>query len=548
MAIQIRATQQFSSTVSGTTNTGVIWQVNNVTGGNSTVGTVSTGGLYTAPSTVPSGGSVTVTATSAASTTASASATVNISATPSVAVSVSPTSASVTAGKTQQFTGTVTGTTSTGVTWQVNNVAGGNSTVGTISTSGLYTAPGTVPSGGSVTVAAVSSYETLVSASATVAITAASTSTPVSAWNGWNFTPTLYASPSGSGTTCSASAPCTIDYAFNTKASAGSVVQAAAGTYAYGSNHLTLSKSGTSGNPIVLTCVTRGACYITGTATGNTDVMAISGNYITFDGFDISSVSSAIPNANMIIYLSGSHDILSRNAIHDVQPDCSSTGGGGIQTDGSTSYNTYDANLVYNIGNNNPACKTGSVVQVDGILDETNGAGDVIENNIVYNVYGGWGLNHGYAAGTASAVTIVNNLVFENGNGGIALTYGSASSIVKNNIMIDNGSNYSGGCGVYGYDVVATGMQISNNANDGNAGGPYCTSDSTGTIATSGGDLTIAPASTFVNWQTNGSGNYQQAAGAATIGTGSSTGAPNHDFAGNVRSGSIDIGPYQHTN
>ena len=44
-----------------------------------------------------------------------------------------------------QFTATVTGTTNTAVTWSVNGVAGGNSTVGTISTSGAYTAPATAP-------------------------------------------------------------------------------------------------------------------------------------------------------------------------------------------------------------------------------------------------------------------------------------------------------------------------------------------------------------------------------------------------------------------
>jgi len=535
--------------LTGTTNTSVNWSVNGTQGGSATVGTISTAGLYKAPSSVPSGGSVTVTATSAADTTKSASAKITIDAsTAAVTVSVSPTSASVTAGKTKQFTASVSGTTSTGVTWQVNSVTSGNSTVGTVSTSGLYTAPSSVPSGGSVTVTAVSSYETTASAKATVAVTAAATPPPSgSTWSGWNFTPTLYASPTGSGSTCSSSSPCTIDYAFNTKATAGSVIQAAAGTYASGSSHLTLSKSGTSGKPIVLTCVTRGACHITGTSTGNTDVMGIAGNYITFDGFDVSNVSSSIPNSNMIIYLTGSHDILSRNAIHDVQPDCGSNGGGAVQTGGSTSYNTYDANLVYNVGNNNPACKSGSVVQVDGILDETNGVGDVVENNIIYNIYGGWGITHGYPDGAAAAITIVNNLVFEVGDGGIALTYGAASSIIKNNMMIDNGFNYSGGCGLYGYST-ASGMQISNNDADGNSGGAYCQSDATGTIATSGGDLSAAPASTFVNWQTNGSGNYQESASSPTIGAGTSASAPDHDFAGNTRSGSTDIGPYQHTN
>ncbi len=60
-------------------------------------------------------------------------------------------------GTTAQFTATVTGTSSSAVTWQVNGVTGGSSTTGTISPSGLYTAPSSLPSPNTVTIAAVSS-------------------------------------------------------------------------------------------------------------------------------------------------------------------------------------------------------------------------------------------------------------------------------------------------------------------------------------------------------------------------------------------------------
>src|SRR5439155_16038186 len=64
---------------------------------------------------------------------------------------------SVGAGGTQQFTATVRNTSNTAVTWQVNGVTGGNATVGTISSSGLYTAPA---SPATVTVTAVSQADT----------------------------------------------------------------------------------------------------------------------------------------------------------------------------------------------------------------------------------------------------------------------------------------------------------------------------------------------------------------------------------------------------
>ena len=162
-------TQQFSATVTNSSNTSVTWQVNNVTGGNATAGTISGTGLYTAPATVPSG-AVTVTAVSVADNTKSDTAAVTV--VTAVSVTMSPKTASVQAGFTKQFTTTVANTSNTAVTWQVNNVTGGNSTVGTISATGLYTAPTTVPASNPVTVKAISVADNTKSDTATVTVTA----------------------------------------------------------------------------------------------------------------------------------------------------------------------------------------------------------------------------------------------------------------------------------------------------------------------------------------------------------------------------------------
>lgn len=61
-------------------------------------------------------------------------------ATPAV-VDVSPTTSALGAGQTAQFMAEVSGVAASGVTWSVNNVAGGSSTTGTIDSTGLYTAP-----------------------------------------------------------------------------------------------------------------------------------------------------------------------------------------------------------------------------------------------------------------------------------------------------------------------------------------------------------------------------------------------------------------------
>jgi uncharacterized protein (DUF1800 family) len=169
-SVQTNATQQFTATVSNAANTAVTWQVNGVAGGNTPTGTISATGLYTAPAAVPAG-AVTVSAVSQADPTKSASASVTVTPPPIVVtISVAPSSASIGTGATQQFTATVGGTANTAVTWQVNNVTGGSSATGTISATGLYTAPAAVPAG-SVTVKAISQADPTKSATASVNVT-----------------------------------------------------------------------------------------------------------------------------------------------------------------------------------------------------------------------------------------------------------------------------------------------------------------------------------------------------------------------------------------
>ena len=59
-----------------------------------------------------------------------------------MSVTLSPTSSTVGYGATEQFTATVTGATNTGVTWSVSSASSSSSSqIGTVSSSGLYTAP-----------------------------------------------------------------------------------------------------------------------------------------------------------------------------------------------------------------------------------------------------------------------------------------------------------------------------------------------------------------------------------------------------------------------
>jgi uncharacterized protein YjdB len=151
VTLQVGATQQFAAAVTGNSDTAVTWSASG--------GTISVSGLYTAPA---SSGTFTVTATSSADSTKSSSATVTVTAAPSaVSISVNPVSASISPGGSQQFTASVTGTTNTAVTW--------TATSGTMSTSGMFTAPA---SAGTYTVRATSVADNSKSASATVTVTA----------------------------------------------------------------------------------------------------------------------------------------------------------------------------------------------------------------------------------------------------------------------------------------------------------------------------------------------------------------------------------------
>ena len=154
--LTIAQTQQFTANVTGTTNAAVTWTRNPA------VGTLSASGLYTAPSPISAAQTVTITATSTADSTKSASATINLF--PPVSVSIAPAAVSLSTSQSQQFSAGVTGATNTGVTWVLG------STVGTLSASGVYTAPSTISASQNLTVTAISLADSTKFASATVSL------------------------------------------------------------------------------------------------------------------------------------------------------------------------------------------------------------------------------------------------------------------------------------------------------------------------------------------------------------------------------------------
>ncbi|MBI3132450.1 MAG: hypothetical protein HYZ13_14130, partial [Acidobacteria bacterium] len=173
--------QSFTATVSGSTNTGITWTVDGVTGGNATTGTLSGTGntvTYTAPATA--GGHLLV-ATSQADPTRSASASITVNPAPVVSVSLTPTAPVLNVSGTQSFTATVSGSTNTGVAWTVDGVTGGNGTTGTLSGTGntvTYTAPTTA---GSHVLVATSLADSTRSTTATITVQSGCAPSPTSA-------------------------------------------------------------------------------------------------------------------------------------------------------------------------------------------------------------------------------------------------------------------------------------------------------------------------------------------------------------------------------
>ncbi|MGA7398686.1 MAG: hypothetical protein WBW38_01605 [Candidatus Sulfotelmatobacter sp.] len=94
---------------------------------------------------------------------------------PALFVTISPNPVSVVVSTQQQFTATVAGSSNSAVTWSVNGTLGGNSTVGTISTTGLFQAPAAIPTPATFTITALSQADGKSTGSATVTIVTAPT-------------------------------------------------------------------------------------------------------------------------------------------------------------------------------------------------------------------------------------------------------------------------------------------------------------------------------------------------------------------------------------
>jgi hypothetical protein len=136
--VQVPYCNPFAATVSGTGNYdhSVQWYVNDVAGGNSASGTIDSTGDYCSPAQPPATNPISIKAVANGDATKSGTTTVRV-----IEITISPSDVRMYVGDSQQFTASVTGAVDNKVNWEVNGIVGGSSSVGTISSTGLYTAP-----------------------------------------------------------------------------------------------------------------------------------------------------------------------------------------------------------------------------------------------------------------------------------------------------------------------------------------------------------------------------------------------------------------------
>ena len=159
--LQPSHSQTFTATVSGTSNAGVTWSFSPALG---SLTSSATNAVYVAPNAAETTQTVTIIAISVADPSKTASAVITLL--QAVTLSLSPANVTLGPSGTQQFTASVVGSGNTAVIWSISP------SMGTISATGLYMAPASIPASQTVIVTAQSVADPIKSASSTISLSA----------------------------------------------------------------------------------------------------------------------------------------------------------------------------------------------------------------------------------------------------------------------------------------------------------------------------------------------------------------------------------------
>ncbi|MFC5141944.1 right-handed parallel beta-helix repeat-containing protein [Actinomycetospora rhizophila] len=277
--------------------------------------------------------------------------------------------------------------------------------------------------------------------------------------------------------------------------------------------------SGTSTDRIAFVAGPGGPVVLTGSNTEE-PVWRNTGDYVDIVGFEMSG------DALVGLQNEGSYVRIVGNRVHDVpRGSCINSGAG--------DYSAHDIDV---LGNTVWGCGR-SRLEHGIYMSNPNG---LVANNIAYG-NSGFGIHCWH---NCNALTITNNLVFANGQGGMVIGQGDAPNngdvpadnfLVANNIVVANarlGIVESGATGprnryvnnlVWGNGEEGIGLQLGEQV----------------------GTIIADPA--FVDFRHDGSGDYRLADGSPALDAGVSEGAPETDVGGVSRpqGRAVDLGPFE---
>jgi chitobiase/beta-hexosaminidase-like protein/ASPM-SPD-2-Hydin domain-containing protein len=340
-------------------------------------------------------------------------------------VSVNPLSATVSVNGTQQFTATATGLSNTAVNWSVSGAGCTGTSCGSVSTTGLYTAPPNAPNPAAVTVTATSAQNSALTGSATISIHSTGS--------------TYYLAPAASGGSdansgSSAQNPwLTPNHPLN----CGDQIIAVPGTY----NNMSFytGKWGTvncpAGNNVAwLTCQTFDACKIYATAGQG---MWVDQSYWGVQGWEISAAASDVVGTCFITAPNWDNPVEIHHIIFadDISNGCTQ-GGFSLINRGSVGvdYLAVVGNIAYDAAQGSVSCTSGISIFQPVQSDSTPGTHLYVAGNFSYS-----NLNPSQCAGTSP--TDGEGIIFDtfDGSQGGSPTPYTAQAVAENNIVIGNG-------------------------------------------------------------------------------------------------------------
>jgi hypothetical protein len=233
----------------------------------------------------------------------------------------------------------------------------------------------------------------------------------------------------------------------------------------------------------------------------------------------------------MGIRLFGSNERAIENHVHDLVAPCDGNGGAGIDAvNTSSSDDDVIGNVVHDIY---PPSGCTSDHGPGIYVSNTNVR---VWNNIVYKTREGIHLWH-----AAASVTVANNTSFNNRLAGILVGCGDTGCVVSDYNIVTNNIVYANPTdGIHELGVIGTHNQFLNNL-------VYL--NGTDWILLNGnthsGDVTADPQ--FVNYKSDGTGDYHLQSSSPAIDQGTNIGAPANDIDGGSRpvGSNWDIGAYE---